>query len=239
MISLTETTRRLRIGKRRLYQMLEQEGITPTLKSGHKLLDQDQFNRLASALQNGQDTFSDLGQPNSSTGSTQSYHGAGMASDTKRADSNPIYEPSPALMERMSGEIDHLRQLLANEQAERRAERQERENYQQMVMVMQGDMKQLRQQLLEAPSTSSFSVVKPETEPDTPVEFTESTTRPKTVTSTGRRGSSFLGVGLSVAAIVGVLFYAAITQGGEWLPPSLQQKISTVLKVNGAEPNIR
>ena len=44
MISLTETTRRLHIGKRRLYQMLENEGITPTLKSGHKLLDQNQFN---------------------------------------------------------------------------------------------------------------------------------------------------------------------------------------------------
>ena len=43
MISLTETTRRLHIGKRRLYQMLESEGITPTLKSGHKLIDQNQF----------------------------------------------------------------------------------------------------------------------------------------------------------------------------------------------------
>jgi len=235
MISLTETTRRLRIGKRRLYQMLEQEGITPTLKSGHKLLDQDQFNRLASTLQNGQEAFQGMDQ----SGSAQSHYGADMASGTKQADSNPIYEPTPALMQRMSSEIDHLRELLANEQAERRAERQERENYQQMVMVLQGDMKQLRQQLLEAPSKSSFSVVRPEAEPDTPVEFTESTTRPETVASTGRRGSSFLGVGLSVAAIVGVLFYAAITQGGEWLSSSLQQQISAVLKVNGTEPDTR
>ena len=106
-------------------------------------------------------------------------------------------------------------------------------------MVLQGDMKQLRQQLLEAPGTSSFSVVKPEAEPDTPAEFTESTTRPETVTSTGRRGSSFLGVGLSVAVIVGVLFYAAITQGGEWLSSSLQQQISAALKVNGTEPDTR
>ena len=235
MISLTEATRKLRIGKRRLYQMLEQEGITPTLKSGHKLLDQDQFNRLASTLQNGQEAFQGMDQ----SGSAQGHHGADMASGTKQADSNPIYEPTPALMQRMSSEIDHLRELLANEQAERRAERQERENYQQMVMVLQGDMKQLRQQLLEAPSTSSFSVVKPEAEPDTPVEFTESTTRPETVASTGRRGSSFLGVGLSVAAIVGVLFYAAITQGGEWLSSSLQQQISAALKVNGTEPDTR
>ena len=125
------------------------------------------------------------------SGSAQGHHGADMASGTKQANSNPIYEPTPALMQRMSSEIDHLRELLANEQAERRAERQERENYQQMVMVLQGDMKQLRQQLLEASSKSSFSVVRPEAEPDTPVEFTESTTRPETVASTGRRGSFF------------------------------------------------
>ena len=235
MISLTETTRRLRIGKRRLYQMLEQEGITPTLKSGHKLLDQDQFNRLASTLRNGQEAFQGMDQ----SGSAQGHHGTDMASGTKQADSNPIYEPTPALMQRMSSEIEHLRELLANEQAERRAERQERENYQQMVMVLQGDMKQLRQQLLEAPSTSSFSVVKPEAEPDTPAEFTESTTRPETVASTGRSGSSFLGVGLSVVAIVGVLFYAAITQGGEWLSSSLQQQISAALKINGTELDTR
>ena len=239
MISLTETTRRLRIGKRRLYQMLEQEGIIPTLKSGHKLLDQDQFNRLASMLQNGQEAFQGINQSGPGTGSTQSYSGAGMASDTKQADSNPIYEPTPALMQHMSSEIDHLRELLANEQAERRAERQERENYQQMVMVLQGDMKQLRQQILEVPRKSSLRVVKPEADSDIPVEFTESTTRPETVASTGRRGSSFLGVGLSVAAIVGILFYAAITQGGEWLSSSLQQQISVALKVNGTEPGTR
>ena len=233
MISLTETTRRLRIGKRRLYQMLESEGITPTLKSGHKLLDQNQFNRLVETLQNGQETFREMDQPISDSGSGRGQYGADTTSEPTRPTSKLTHEPSSALMERMASEIEHLRQLLASEKEERKAERLERENYQQMVMVLQGDMKQLRQQLLEAPSASSFSVAKPSTEPDTPVEFTEA------AASTGRSGSRYFGVGLSVAAIIGVLFYAAITQGGEWLSSSLQQQISASLKVSGTEPDTR
>ena len=239
MISLTETTRRLRIGKRRLYQMLESEGITPTLKSGHKLLDQNQFNRLVETLQNGQETFREMDQPISDSGSGRGQYGADTTSEPTRPTSKLTHEPSSALMERMASEIEHLRQLLASEKEERKAERLERENYQQMVMVLQGDMKQLRQQLLEAPSASSFSVAKPSTEPDTPVEFTEAITRPETAASTGRSGSRYFGVGLSVAAIIGVLFYAAITQGGEWLSSSLQQQISASLKVSGTEPDTR
>ena len=77
MISLTETTRRLHIGKRRLYQMLENEGITPTLKSGHKLLDQNQFNQLSAALQGRVNTPYDTGQPYMfGTGSALCRHGS-------------------------------------------------------------------------------------------------------------------------------------------------------------------
>ena len=150
MISLTETTRRLHIGKRRLYQMLENEGITPTLKSGHKLLDQNQFNQLSAALQGRVNTPYDTGQPMFGTGSAPDQHCADMAPRAGDTVSSTTHETSPELMKRMTSEIEHLRQLLANEQSERREERQERENYQQMVMVLQGDMKQLRQQLLEA-----------------------------------------------------------------------------------------
>ena len=74
MISLTETTRRLHIGKRRLYQMLENDGITPTLKSGHKLLDQNQFNQLSAALQGSVNTPYDTGQPMFDTGSAPDQH---------------------------------------------------------------------------------------------------------------------------------------------------------------------
>ena len=140
MISLTETTRRLHIGKRRLYQMLENEGITPTLKSGHKLLNQNQFNQLSAALQGRVNTPYDTGQPMFGTGSALGQHSADMAPRVVDTVSSTTHETSPELMKRMTSEIEHLRQLLANEQSERREERQERENYQQMVMVLQSTL---------------------------------------------------------------------------------------------------
>ena len=180
MISLTETTRRLRIGKRRLYQMLENEGITPTLKSGHKLLDQNQFNQLSAALQGRVNTFHGTGQPIFGTESALDQHRAGMTPDMGDTVSSTSHEAFPDLMKRMTSEIEHLRQLLANEQSERREERQERENYQQMVMVLQSDMKQLRQQLLEASTSPTFSVSNSVAERDTPAEFAEAVPRPDT-----------------------------------------------------------
>ena len=180
MISLTETTRRLHIGKRRLYQMLENDGITPTLKSGHKLLDQNQFNQLSAALQGRVNTPYDTGQPMFGNGSAPDQHSADMAPRVGDTVSSTTHETSPELMKRMTSEIEHLRQLLANEQSERREERQERENYQKMVMVLQGDMKQLRQQLLEAPTTPAYSVSNSVAERDTPAEFAEAAPRPDT-----------------------------------------------------------
>ena len=62
MYSLTETTRRLHIGKRRLYQLLESEGITPTLKSGHKLLTEADFQHISKTLQHGLESAHKSGQ---------------------------------------------------------------------------------------------------------------------------------------------------------------------------------
>ena len=173
MYSLTETTRQLHIGKRRLYQLLESEGITPTLKSGHKLLTEADFQHISKTLQHGSESAHKSGQARLDTAHDTAQHRAGTAHDTEQHVSDTAHNTPPLLLDRMSSEIEHLRQLLANEQEERRAERQERENYQQMVMVLQGDMKQLRQQLLETPTPSTFSVSNSATEQAAPVDFAE------------------------------------------------------------------
>ena len=198
MYSLTETTRRLHIGKRRLYQLLESEGITPTLKSGHKLLTEADFQHISKTLQHG----------------SEPTHKSGQAKfDTAR---DTAHNTPPLLLDRMSSEIEHLRQLLANEQEERRAERQERENYQQMVMVLQGDMKQLRQQLLETPTPSTFSVSNSATEqtatrPDTPVDFTgEAAPQPEAVVSNNSWGNRLTAFGLIGTTVVVISFLIAI-----------------------------
>ena len=214
MISLTETTRRLHIGKRRLYQMLENEGIIPTLKSGHKLLDQNQFNQLSAALQGRVNTPYDTGQPMFGTGSAPDQHCADMAPRAGDTVSSTTHETSPELMKRMTSEIEHLRQLLANEQSERREERQERENYQQMVMVLQSDMKQLRQQLLEASTSSTFSLTNPVAERDTPAEFTKVAPRPDTPAEFAEavpRPEAVVGMGgISSGRALGVTAFVAL-----------------------------
>ena len=139
-----------------------------------------------------------------------------------------------------------IRDRLENEQSERKAERSERETYQQLLGALQQNNQKLLQEnnrlqleMLDSPARQDvhFEPRKEEdSSPVTPEVFEVEDTPPVTVTNRG--SSRFFGVGLSVAAILAVLFYAAITNGGEWLSSSLEQKISAVLKVNGTEPDI-
>ena len=103
----------------------------------------------------------------------------------------------------------------------------------------------MRSQLLEAPPHEThFESRKQEPETATatvtPQEFKAEDISPETIANrNSRSGSRAFGVGLSVAAIIGVLFYAAITQGGDWLSGTLERGISAALKVNGTEPDTR
>ena len=210
MYSLTETTRQLHIGKRRLYQLLESEGITPTLKSGHKLLTEADFQHISKTLQHGSESAHKSGHARLDTAHDTAQHHAGTAHDTEQHVSDTAHNTPPLLLNRMSSEIEHLRQLLANEQEERRAERQERENYQQMVMVLQGDMKQLRQQLLEAPTSPTFSVSNPVAERDMPAEFTEATPRPETIPNASS-GSGARAFGIMTLVVLAALAWVTMT----------------------------
>ena len=145
--------------------------------------------------------------------------------------------------------INHCRQHFyefdntRNEQSERQEERQERSNYQQMLMMVQKDVQNLRQEndrlkLLEhtKPATTE-SIHEEEVYSRPPAEELKvEDTPPETIANRNSRGS-LVGFGLSVAVIVGVLSYGAITKGGELLSDSLENVISTALKVNGTEPD--
>ena len=69
-------------------------------------------------------------------------------------------------------------------------------------------------------------------------EFKAEDISPETIPNRNSRGS-LIGLGLSVAVIVGVLSYGAFTKGGNWLSDSLDKRISAALKVNGTEPDTR
>ena len=71
-------------------------------------------------------------------------------------------------------------------------------------------------------------------------EFKVEDIPPETVANrNSRSGSRAFGVGLSVAAIIGALFYTAVVHGGDWLSSSLEERISAALKIAGTEPDTR
>ena len=112
-------------------------------------------------------------------------------------------------------------------------------------MLVQKDVQNLRQEndrlrLLEytkPETTESVSKGKEEVySRPTAEEF--SVPEEPTPVITKQRKRRFVGVRmLSAAAILGILFFTAITHGGEWLSSSLEERISAALKIAGTEPD--
>ena len=219
-LSMNEAASHLKIGKTRLYQLVNEHRIEPTRRGRRRELSSDQLDNLKSII-----NFR-VPEPEPST--------------------EPP-EPSEhfTLIEELKNQNKILLQQLEREQEDRRRKDSElieqTNNFQKMLMFLQQDNAKLRNQLLEGPKQqeAQFESRKQE-EPATatPQEFKES--EEITPNTRKRRGRRFVGLRLlSAATIVGVLFYAAITQGGDWLSDSLDKRISAALKVNGTEPDIR
>ena len=237
MLNLTETIQRLKIGKMRLYELFEATGVEPLVKGRSKFLTEEQFAEIEQALRS------------SKNSEFKSQNELRNGSETGL---QPVSGHESELVKTMAGEIEHLRQilqqereLLRHEQNERAAEREERLTYQKMLTLLQQDNQKMRSQLLEAPPHEThFESRKQEPEPATatvtPQEYKAEDIPPETIANrNSRSGSRAFGVGLSVAAIIGVLFYAAITHGGKWLSSSLEKQISAALKIAGTEPDTR
>ncbi len=226
MTSLTQLCRDLSIGKPRLYGILERLDIQPEQVGNKRLLDNDQVTKVRDAL--GSKTVQD--RPKTDQKPT-TYNGSEGNKDE--------------LVATLRDQIAHLKELLANEKSERQEERQERSNYQQMLMMVQKDVQNLRQEndrlkLLEHTKPEATEALRKEEVYSRPTaeEFKVAEEPPPATTKQGKK--RFVGVRmLSAAAIIGILFYAAITHGGEWLSSSLEKQISAALKIAGTEPDTR
>ena len=220
-LSMNEAASHLKIGKTRLYQLVNEHKIEPARRGRRRELSSEQLDNLKSII-----NFRVL-EPEPST--------------------EPP-EPSEhfTLIEELKNQNKILLQQLEREQEDRRRKDSElieqTNNFQQMLMFLQQDNAKLRNQLLEAPKQEAQFESHKHEEPATVTsqEFKAEDISPETIPNrNSRSGSRAFGVGLSVAAIIGVLFYAAITQGGDWLSDSLDKRISAALKINGTEPDIR
>ena len=219
-LSMNEAASHLKIGKTRLYQLVNEHKIEPTRRGRRRELSSEQLDNLKSII-----NFR-VPEPELST--------------------EPP-EPSEhfTLIEELKNQNKILLQQLEREQEDRRRKDSElieqTNNFQKMLMFLQQDNAQLRNQLLEPPKQqeSQFEPIRKEetSSRSTAGEFSVSEPSP-VITKQGKR--RFVGVRMfSAAAIIGILFYAAITHGGEWLSSSLEKQISVALKIAGTEPDTR
>ena len=260
MQSLTKVAHHLKIGKARLYVTIDELGIKPKPIGNRKMLTPEQIELIRSSIHPESETDSETESKSVQTELESVTFGTETESapfqDTNRTESSHQQHRSESapnsdskLIAVLENRIEHLERLLDHEQAERQAERNERANYQTMLAALQQNNQKLLQEnnrlqleMLEAPRRQEvrFESKEQEEETATPQEFKVEDIPPETIANrNSRSGSRAFGVGLSVAAIIGVLFYAAITQGGDWLSDSLERGISTALKVNGTEPDTR
>ena len=250
LISLSETVRRLKCGKARLYRILAELEIQPTLRGTSKLISEEDFSRIKEAFET-VDSYPSSHTPYQDPNATAAAQQPQRRYNSTSTAENAVVEGLQAQIELLKAQNTQLSALLDHEQTERRAERSERETYQQLIGALQannqklvGEVNRLQLEILEAPRPheTHFESRKQETATPTvtPQEFKVEDIPPETIANrNSRSGSRAFGVGLSVAAIIGVLFYAAITQGGDWLSGSLERGISAALKVNGTEPDTR
>ena len=261
MQSLTKVAQHLKIGKARLYSTIDELGIEPKPIGNRKMLSPEQIELIRTSLYPESDTDSETelksvqtefesaefctgtdSAPFQNSNSTEAVQHQYRSESATNSDSK--------LITALETRIQHLERLLDHEQAERQAERAERSNYQTMLGALQQNNQKLLQEnnrlqleMLDSPARQDVHF-EPRKEEEsstvTPEAFEAEDMPPETIANrNSRSGSRAFGVGLSVAAIIGVLFYAAITQGGDWLSGSLERGIPAALKVNGTEPDTR
>ena len=162
VLNLTETTKRLKIGKIKLYELLEITGIDPLVKGRSKFISEEQFILIEKAFRSSKSPQNNSQYVSESVSQNNSQY----VSDS---------DQSSELMKTLSSEIEHLRNLLKeernllkHEQNERQAEREERTNYQQMLGALQQNNQRLQQEIkqlqLNPPGTPTVTSATESTE---------------------------------------------------------------------------
>ena len=221
MQSISEAAAQLQVGKSRLYALLKDHRIEPRKNGRRKELSDDQVEQLVQIIAAGEpppEREPEAGTAPSSSGGPQ------LAED-------PI---AMLLVEELRGQNQVLLEQLRHEQDERKAERQERENYQQMLAALQQNNQRLLQEnhrmqleLLEAPKPSRFEMEDAEAEVEESVEVnpsSEPVVAAEPVNFAPAKSSWGLGVGLGAVAAA-IIFYVLTSDQGAKFFPNIQQKL--------------
>ena len=231
MTTLTQLAKDLQIGKGTLYKTLSDLGITPHKQGRSRVLDDEQIQQIQKVIVSASDQ---------------------RPSETVRRQTQDAQTDGSNVVEVLRAQIEHLKKLLDSEKEEKSGlfQRLEQaqgasERVQQLLSVSMSESSKLRQEndrlkLLEHTKPEATEALGKEEVYSRPTaeEFSVPEEPSPVITKQGKR--RFVGVRmLSAAAIIGILFYAAVTHGGEWLSSSLEKQISAALKIAGTEPDTR
>ena len=231
MTTLTQLAKDLQIGKGTLYKTLSDLGITPHKQGRSRVLDDEQIQQIQKVIVSASDR---------------------RPSETVKRQTQDTQFDGSNVVEVLRAQIEHLKKLLDSEKEEKSGllQRLEQaqgtsERVQQLLSVSMSESSKLRQEndrlkLLEHTKPEATEALRKEEVYSRPTaeEFSVPEEPSPVITKQGKR--RFVGVRmLSAAAIIGILFYAAITHGDNWLSDSLDKRISAALKVNGTEPDTR
>ena len=227
MTTLTQLAKDLQIGKGTLYKVLSNLEITPHKQGRSRVLDDEQIKKIQKVIVSASDR---------------------RPSETVKHQTSNAQTDGSNVAEVLQAQIEHLKKLLDSEKEEKSGLLQRLEHaqgaserVQQLLSVSMSESSKLRQEndrlkLLEHTKPEATESLHKEEVYSRPTAEEFKVTEGPPPATTKQSKKRFVGIRLfSAAAIIGVLFYAAITHGGEWLSSSLEKQISTALKIAGTE----
>jgi hypothetical protein len=221
MITLTQLTQDLHIGKSKLYRLMTELEITPHQDGRRRLLDQDQFQRIQKAVSSKEKSASHQKVRKTQVSVTHQINASQVEvlSLKKRVELLTLEKS------------DLLKTLELEKQISQRTE--------QMIGSLSEDIQTLRREVeglllhnsapnksnADIPTPSPIDHVTPQEMEVIQLDMNEPTRRDK-------EKSSF-GIGLSVIAACVFLFWLAITseEGSQWLP-SMQERVTKALQIS-------
>ena len=231
MQSISEAATHLQVGKSRLYALLKDHRIEPRKNGRRKELSDAQVKQLTQIIAAGEPA--PLWEPESAAELQQPTPSAQAVAEP----------PAMLLVEELRSQNKVLLAQLLHEQDERKAERQERENYQQMLAALQQNNQKLLQEnnrlqleLLEAPKHSNFDVDSAAADVQDSVDISAPTPAASGAQSMDydpRSGGSSWGLGIGLGAVTAaIIFYVLISDQGAKFFPNIQQKLVGALHLS-------
>ena len=228
MITLTQLTQDLQIGKSKLYRLMKELEINPHQDGRRRLLDQEQFQKIQQAISSQEDS----------------------TPTAKIRKSKVDQEPTQQIIALQEELLSLKRQVeeLTLEKSELlktlELEKQISQRTEQMIGTLSNDIQTLRKEVegllqhnsapsgvnADIPTPSPADHVTPQEMEVIQQEFNE----PIHQESEKEKGG--FGIGLSVIAACAFLFWLAITseEGSQWLP-SMQEKVTKALQISASD----